>query len=161
VHSPHHAGFLAAALATHALVGYTLGAVAFDAPWAGLVAGLLPDVDLLVPAAWGAPLAHRGLTHSALAVGVVVALAAGGGRRSAGTRSARRLAGAAGLGFGAHLLLDATTPMGVPLAWPLSTEYVGISLAGHSPPVTAFLWTACLLAVWRGGDQRLAELVPT
>jgi hypothetical protein len=49
----------------------------------------------------------------------------------------------------------------VPLAWPLSTDYVGISLAGHSPPVTAFLWTACLLALRRGGDQRLAELVPT
>lgn len=161
MHSLHHAGFLAVALATHALVGYTLGAVAFDAPRAGLVAGLLPDVDLLVPAAWGAPLAHRGLTHSALATGIVVAVAAVWGRRSAGPASARRVAGTAGLGYVAHLLLDASTPMGVPLAWPLSTDYVGLVLAGHSPPVTVFLWTVCLVVLWRGGRVTLPEFVST
>lgn len=170
VHSLHHAGFLVVALATHALVGYTLGAVAFDAPRTGLAAGVLPDVDLLVPAAWGVPLAHRGLTHSALAVGVAVAVAAVWSRRTidgrwsgwnAAAGRSGRIAGAVGAGYVAHLLLDATTPMGVPLAWPLSFEYVGVVLAGHSPPVTGVLWAACLVVLWRRGRPALPEIDPS
>lgn len=148
MHSVDHAGFLAVAIATHALVGYTLGVVAFDAPRAGLVAGLLPDVDLLVPAAWGAPFVHRGVTHGALAAGVAVGVAALWGRWSGGDARARRIAGAAAAGYGAHLLLDATTPMGVPLAAPVSMTTVGVTLHGHSAPATALLWSACLVALW-------------
>jgi len=135
-----HAGFLVAAVATHALVGYTLGAVAFDDPRAGLVGGVFADIDLLVPAAWGGPFVHRGLTHSLLAAVFVTALAAARGRRTAG---------GVGVGYASHLLVDATTPMGVPVASPLSTTHVGLDLGGHSPPATAFLWVCCLAVLWQ------------
>lgn len=134
-----HAVFLAAALSTHALVGYTLGAVVFDAPGAGAVGGVLADVDLLLPAAWGEPFVHRGLTHSALAAGVATALAAA---------HARRTAGAVGVGYASQLLLDATTPQGIPIAYPLSTAHVGAALGGHSGHVTAVLWACCLYVLW-------------
>lgn len=135
-----NAGFLGVALATHAVIGYTLGWITFDAPRAGFVGGLFADVDLLVSTTQGLPLAHRGVTHSALAVGVAVALAAVWGRQRAG---------AVGVGYVSHLLIDATTPMGIPVAYPLSPTYVGVSLGGHSLPATAFFWICCLALLWR------------
>jgi inner membrane protein len=129
-----HALFIGVALATHALLGYTLGRIAFGRPGAGLLAGVAPDVDLLVPAAWGPPLAHRGVTHSALALGVAVAIALAATDHST--------AGAVAIAYLSHLLVDATTPMGVPLASPLATEYVGIALGGHSVAGTVLLWVA-------------------
>lgn len=134
-----HAGFLVAAVCTHAVVGYTLGASLFGAPRAGLVGGVVADVDLLFPAAWGAPFVHRGITHTALAAGVAVALAASRGRRTAG---------AVGAGYASQLLIDATTPKGIPLAYPLSVGSVGVPLGGHSPAVTAVLWACCLALLW-------------
>lgn len=144
-----HAGFLAAALATHAVVGYTLGAVLFDAPRAGLVGGVAADVDLLIPATWGFPVAHRGVTHTALAGGLAVALAA---------RWNRRTAGAVGAGYGSQLVIDATTPLGIPVAYPVSTTFVSVPLGGHSPLVTGLLWTVCLAVLVHrraGGSRRL------
>lgn len=138
--SAGHAAFLGVALCTHALVGYALGTALFDAPRAGLVGGVAADVDLLFPAAWGEPLVHRGVTHTALAAGVATAAAAVHGRR---------VAGGVGVGYAAQLLVDATTPAGVPLAYPLSAERVAVPLGGHSPPVTAALWLCCLAALWR------------
>lgn len=130
-----HAAFLATALATHALVGYTVGAIAFDAPRAGVVGALLADVDLLFPAAWEFPLVHRGLTHSGLAAGVAVALA---------SRRGRPVAGGVGIGYASQLIIDATTPMGIPLAYPLSSATVGVPLGGHSRPATVLIWLCCL-----------------
>lgn len=135
--------FLAVAVATHGLLGYTLGEVLFGAPRAGLVGGVAADVDLLVPSAWG-PLAHRGLTHSALAAGLAVAVAA--------SRS-RAVAGGVGVGYASQLLVDATTPRGIPLAAPLWPTHVAVASGGHSPEVTALLW-ACSLAVLSGVDRR-------
>ncbi|WP_202614470.1 metal-dependent hydrolase [Halostella litorea] len=137
-----HAAFLAVAVATHALVGYALGERLADAPLAGLVGGVLADADFLLPAAWGFPLVHRGLTHTLLALAAVTALVtAVAGRRQ-------------GLGFGgayaAHLAIDATTPMGVPLLYPLSAEYLGVVLGGHAAPATAVLWACSLGLLWRG-----------
>ena len=139
-----HAGFLAVALATHALVGYALGAVLFDRPAAGLVGGVVADVDLLVPASVGPPFAHRGVTHSALALGVATAV---------GLRFGRATAGGVFVGYLSQLLVDATTPMGIPLLSPLSGTYVGVDLdpGGHSVPVTAALWVACLGLLWSRG----------
>lgn len=130
--------FLAVAVATHALVGYALGAVLFDAPRAGLLGGVLADVDLLVPAAWGAPLAHRGITHSAVAAGVAVAVALAAGRCAAG---------GVGAGYLSHLLIDATTPRGIPLAAPFAPASYGVTLGGHSPTATAAIWACCLAAL--------------
>lgn len=130
-----HTIYLVVAVATHALVGYVLGAVAFDAPRAGLAGGVVADIDLLFPAGWGPLLAHRGITHSALAAGLAVAVAASWGRRPAG---------GVGVGYASQLLIDATTPKGIPLAAPISTAPVGVPLGGHSPLVTAVLWAGCL-----------------
>lgn len=141
-----HAGFLAVALATHALVGYTLGAVLFDAPRAGLVGGVVADADFLFPAALGFPFVHRGLTHTALALGVAVAVA---------YRWDGRVAGAVGVGYASQLLIDVTTPMGIPVAYPLSAESVVVPLNAHSATATVLLWAGCLLALWherRGTD---------
>lgn len=135
-----HALFLWTAVATHALVGYTLGATLLDAPWAGLVGGTVADVDLLFPLAWGTPFVHRGLTHTAL-VGALLALAVARWRRSAGL--------AVGVGYASQLVIDATTPMGVPLLYPLSDARVGVALGGHSEPVTALIWVVCLGALYR------------
>lgn len=134
-----HFLFLAAAIGTHALAGYTLGAALFDAPRAGLLGGIAADFDLLFPAAWEHPLVHRGITHTALALGVTVAVAAARGRS---------VAGGVGVGYASQLLIDATTPMGIPLAYPLVTTHVGITLNGHSPAATAVLWTCCLGWLW-------------
>lgn len=145
-----HAVFLVVALATHAVVGYTLGTVLFDRPAAGLIGGIVADVDLLVPDALGFPFAHRSATHSALALGLAAAVA---------TRRDRASAGAVAAGYASQLLVDATTPMGIPLLYPFSETFVGIDmgLGGHSAPVTALLWLACLLALWGVRD---APVIP-
>jgi len=134
------AGFLTIAIATHALVGYVLGARFFGRPGAGMGGAVLADLDLLFPAAWGVPLVHRGITHTLLAAGIVVAVAA--------TRGSS-VAGAVGSGYASHLLIDATTPKGVPLAYPLSSESFAVPVGGHSLPVTVLLWGVCLAVLWR------------
>lgn len=133
-----HALFLWAVFATHALVGYTLGAVLFDEPGWGLVGGVVADVDLLFPLVWEWPLVHRGATHTALAA-AVVGLAVGRGDRTAGL--------AVGTAYASHLAIDATTAAGVPLLYPLSTRHLGVDVEGHSPAATLLLWTGCLAAL--------------
>lgn len=130
-----HALFLVVAIATHALVGYTLGAAIFDSPRAGLVGGVFADLDLLFPAAWNHPFVHRGITHTALAAGLAVAVAAA---------HARSTAGAVGVGYASQLLMDATTGMGIPLAYPVVPDRIGWPHGGHSPSVTVLLWVCCV-----------------
>lgn len=144
-----HAGFLLVTLATHALVGYTLGKLVVDSPRAGLVGGVLADVDLLVPAAVGPPLAHRGVTHTPLAALVVVAVTWALTRRTGVTV-------AVGLGYASQLLIDATTAQGIPAGFPLWDEHVGIALGTHSWSATALLWVLCLGALW-SVDRRRQE----
>lgn len=131
-------GFAVAAALTHALLGYTLGHVLFGRPRAGVVGGLLADSDLVLSVFLGGPFAHRGVTHSALAAGLEAALAA---------RSDRRVGGAVGAGYLSHLAVDATTPMGIMLAYPLSTASASVVLSGHAPPATAALWGVCLVTL--------------
>lgn len=137
-----HALFLWTAVATHALVGYALGGILFDEPGWGLVAGVAADADLLFPLAWTWPLVHRGVTHTAL-VAALLAVLVGGRNRAAGL--------AVGVAYASHLAIDATTPAGVPLLYPLSTVRVGVALGGHSTPATALIWVVCLAALyaWR------------
>jgi inner membrane protein len=117
--------------------------VLFDAPAAGALSGILADVDLLIPAAWGELFVHRGITHSALAARAVAIPAAA---------HTQRAAGAVGVGYASQLLIDATTEQGIPLLYPLSTAHVGVALGGHSGPVTAVLWVCCLGVLWRRQD---------
>jgi inner membrane protein len=132
--------FLVVAIATHGVVGYALGAHRFDAPRAGTIGGLLADLDFFFPAAWEFPLVHRGGTHTVLALAVAAALTAGVADRQTG--------GAVGIGYVAHLAIDATTPRGVPLFYPVNDASHGVVLSGHSPTATALLWVCCLGVLW-------------
>lgn len=135
-----HAGFLVAALATHALVGYALGRIV-DAPNAGIVGGLAADIDLLVPPSVGWPLAHRGITHSPVAAVATVLVVYGLTRR-------RDISAAVGLGYASQLVIDLTTAQGIPLAYPLSRTFVAVPLGTHGPIGTVLLWLAVGVAVW-------------
>lgn len=134
-----HAIFLWTAVATHAIVGYALGEILFDEPAWGLLGGVAADVDLLFPLVWQPPLVHRGITHTPLAA-LLITLAVARWRRSAGL--------AVGAGYVSHLAIDATTPAGVPLLYPLSTARVGAELGGHSPIPTALIWGGCLAGLY-------------
>jgi len=137
-----HVAFLWMAVATHALVGYTLGKVLVDEPAWGLLGGVAADIDLLFPLAWQPPLVHRGITHTALAAALLTFLVARW-RRSAGL--------AVGVAYASQLAIDATTPAAVPLLYPITTTRVGVELGGHSWPATVLLWAGCLAALsrWR------------
>lgn len=134
-----HVGYLVVGLATHAIVGYVLGLSLFGEPRAGTIGALLADIDLLFPATWGTPFVHRGITHTALAAGVAVAI---------GSIRGRSIAGAVGIGYVSQLLIDATTPKGVALAYPVSSETVVLPLRGHSPEATVVIWIACISIIW-------------
>lgn len=135
-----HGVFLAVAIATHGFVGYALGARLFGAPRAGLAGGLLADLDYVFPAAWEFPFVHRGGTHTVLALAAAAVLTT--------AVLDRRSGGAVGVGYAAHLAVDATTPKGVPLLYPLSDSSHGVVLSGHSPGATALLWACCLGVLW-------------
>jgi inner membrane protein len=132
--------FVPIAIATHGLVGLTLGLVLFERPWAGLVAGLFPDGDFLFPEALGWPFVHRGLTHGLLVLAVVAGIA---------TAVDRRAGGAVAAAYASHLCLDLTVAPGVPLVWPLTSEQflLDVGIGGHALPVTAALWVGCLALV--------------
>jgi inner membrane protein len=133
--------FIPLAIATHGLVGLALGAVLFDRPTAGLAAGLAPDADFLLPELLGWPLVHRGITHAAVALLAVAAVAAALGDR--------RTLGALTVAYGSHLLIDITTSKGIPLAYPLLDERLSLDIAvgGHAPETTLALWVVCLAVV--------------
>lgn len=125
--------WLAVAIGTHAVVGFALGAALFGRPRAGAIAAVVADVDLLFPGPDGTPLGHRGVTHSGLALGIAVAIALYWGRD---------VAGAVAAGYGSQLAIDATTPKGIPIAFPLSTENVGVSWNLHGDVATVALLVA-------------------
>ena len=74
---------------------------------AAALAGVLPDIDMRIG------IKHRGLTHSLIALALIVLLAA---------QLAPELATAAAIGYGSHLALDMLTPWGIPLLYPLNTK---------------------------------------
>ncbi len=95
-----------------------------DPVYLGLAAAgsLLPDIDH--PQSWvgrrarpvssviAAVLGHRGITHSAVAVVVLIALLAHAGSR-------RGAVSALAIGYLSHLAADMLTPRGLRLAWPM------------------------------------------
>ncbi|MFC7047005.1 metal-dependent hydrolase [Halobacteriaceae archaeon GCM10025711] len=141
--------YLGSAVLTHAVVGVALAELV-DGPAAlGALAGVLPDVDLLFPAAWPFPLDHRGVTHTpafALAAVVAVALVARGRRTEA--------AMVAGLGLGSHLTIDTFTASGVMWAYPLSVEATGVAAGVHGVTYDPVFWvlSAVVVAWARRGD---------
>lgn len=128
------------AIATHGFVGLALGYV-FDRPVAGLLAGLAPDADFLFPAALGWPFVHRGVTHAAVALLAVVGIAA--------LATDRRTLVALTAAYGSHLLIDITTPKGIPLVYPALDErvHLDVGVHGHAPEVTLLFWLVGLAVV--------------
>ncbi|MFC7116135.1 metal-dependent hydrolase [Natronoarchaeum sp. GCM10025703] len=139
--------FLTGAIATHAVVGYVLGAILADRPYVGAVGGVVPDIDFLFPAAFEWPFVHRGVTHTLLVATIATALIAVR-HRATGT--------AFGAGYVSHLLIDATTPQGVPFLYPGLSEsfFFALPPGGHSTVGTVILWSGALslLYVDASGD---------
>lgn len=142
--------FLAAAFATHAVVGFALirGFTTVDPGSAvrlGVVFGLLPDVDLLFPGEWGWPFVHRGITHSLLFVLAVIA----------GVYAIRRTRAAAlavALATGSHLLIDSLSPAGTQWLFPIETTW-SPGLDVHGVIGTILLWLLSLgILAWRTDD---------
>jgi len=52
---------------------------------------------------------------------------------------------ALGAGYASQLLIDATTPQGIPLLFPLPSAHVSLNPGGHAPAATALLLAGCLL----------------
>ncbi len=133
--------FLIGAIATHAVVGYALGAVLANRPYAGAVGGIVPDIDFLFPVAFEWPLVHRGLTHTLLVATIATALIA----------FRHRAAGMVfGAGYVSHLLIDSTTPKGVPFLYPGLSDsfFFALPLDGHSTIVTVLLWSGALTLLY-------------
>lgn len=136
--------YLGVAIATHGLLGYALVSALLEAdPRIGAVLGVAPDVDLLFPASWGPPLAHRSLTHAPSVVIAVVVFAYGARRRPGD-------AALVGLPVGSHLIVDALSPMGLPLVIPLAVPSAP-PLPVHGAPATVILWGVAGLLLWGGG----------
>lgn len=142
-----HLSFLIIAVLTHGIVGYALVRAFTDVnPTLGFSLGIVPDVDLFFPAAWGAPFVHRGITHTALFVIAIVA--------TAGLwRSQKRLELASGLAVSSHLVIDSWSPMGVPWLFPFG---IGVSggLPVHGPVGTLVLWTLSAGLLVRRGRRK-------
>lgn len=134
--------FIPIAIATHGLLGLTLGALLFDRPAVGLLAGVVPDADFLLPGMLPYPVVHRGVTHTLVALVVVVAVLA--------VFADSDRTGAVGVGYSSHLLVDVTTPKGIPLVYPLISQRLHLDpgIAGHAPTTTVILWIVCLGVIW-------------
>lgn len=136
--------FVFVGVVTHAAVGYTLGAVAFDRPKAGLLAGVIADVDFVFRFGLPEPFVHRGITHTFAVALLFAAFAARWADWTTGF--------AVGLGYLSHLAIDITTPKGIPLLYPVVAGDISldIGLRGHSLLVTAVFWILPLAVfLWR------------
>lgn len=129
--------FVPIAILTHGIVGLTLGALLFDRPVVGGLAGMLPDIDFLFPTAIGWPFVHRGITHTLLFLGLLVAIL---------VVIDRSVGGVVGVAILSHYLIDVTLPTGVPFFYPIVPEriYLDIGIGGHSPMVTIAFWVICV-----------------
>jgi inner membrane protein len=114
-----------------------------DPVYLGLaVAGsLLPDIDH--PQSWvgrrarpvssviAAVLGHRGITHSAVAVVILIAVLAHAGSR-------RGAVSALAIGYLSHLAADMLTPRGLRLAWPLRRTW-GLPVCRTGSPMETII----------------------
>jgi inner membrane protein len=141
---------------THALAGAAVGWAAGGgrigrrALVVGAVAGLLPDLDVLVRSADDPLFAiehHRGFTHSLAFVPIGGCIAA----LLAGRRGQRRASIAAGiLAYLSHPLLDAATTYGTQLFRPFSRMRIGLDIISIVDPVFTLIVLAACVAAFRG-----------
>lgn len=136
-----HRLWVLAAVATHGVLGYGLARLATaDGARAGLIAALVPDVDLLFPPAWPFPLVHRGLTHTPLAGAALIGVLYAAGAR-------RDVTVGAALGFGSHLVVDTFTRSGIAWAYPLSRATVGVPADAHAVEYDLLVWAVAIAAL--------------
>lgn len=141
---------------THALTGAAVAhaasgrAIGQRALVVGVVAGLLPDLDVLIRSAADPLLAiehHRGFTHS-LAFALAGGIAAG---ILLGPRGARIPAAlAAVLAWTSHALLDAATTYGTQLFWPFSRYRVGLDVISVLDPLFTLTVLVAVIAAFAG-----------
>lgn len=134
---------------THALTG-ALAASLIAAPRMnrralvmGAVAGLLPDLDILIRSAADPLLTiehHRGFTHSLIFAPV------GGAIASLPFARTWRAALAATLAWLTHELLDAATTYGTQLFWPFSRYRVGLDIISIIDPLFTLIALAGVIA---------------
>lgn len=137
----NHETYLLVAFVTHGLVGYSLVRGTTDyPPAAGVLGGVLPDVDLYLGPVLGLPVVHRGPIHTpaALALLVGVALLLG---------VPWRVSAAFGVGFLSHVAIDTFTSAGIRWLYPASTARASLDLAVHGAAGTVVLWLASLALV--------------
>jgi inner membrane protein len=144
---------VAAAFLATAFVGAALGALLFDRPAVGAAAGLAADADFLFPAALGWPFVHRGISHSLPALLALAVVAAAVWYAVDGLGDHRTAGATVAVAYASHLLIDVTTPEGIPPLSPLSDRivYVALPTTGHSPVPTLVLWTGSLWVLSRTG----------
>lgn len=140
IHSagPGHRLAVLVAVLTHGVVGYTLVSLwRGGQPGAGLLGGILPDIDLLFPAGWPFPFVHRGLLHTPVAGGFVVGAILVSTRR-------RTDSIAVAVGFLSHLAIDTLTASGVAWLYPVTTTSYAIDLEAHAAIPGVLIWAATL-----------------
>jgi inner membrane protein len=127
----------------------------------GAVAGLAPDLDVLIRSASDPLLAiehHRGFTHSFAFIpfgGAIAALPFLATAR--GRARARTIVAASVIGYATHGVLDAFTTYGTQLLWPFSSHRVAWSWISIIDPVfTLALLLGVVLAARRGSGRPAA-----
>ncbi len=133
----------------------------------GLI-GILPDLDILVPAAdtVDAFVSHRGFSHSLVVQAAVTPLIGEGMVRFIAALRRQRLQtyAAVYLCLATHALLDGLTVYGTKLLWPLSMEpyAVGsifiIDILYTLPLLVATVW-ALFLPQWSGRSPRMGTVI--
>lgn len=140
-----HAFYLLSAIATHAILGYTLARLSTSASVSGgVLGGVAPDLDLAVLLGGVLPVAHRGLLHTpAFVVGL----------SGAALLVARDRATARGVLVGglSHLAVDTFTATGVAWLFPLTATRYAVAAGAHGVASDALVWLCCVAALrWRG-----------
>ncbi|MFB6294752.1 MAG: metal-dependent hydrolase [Candidatus Nanohaloarchaea archaeon] len=110
----------------------------------GMVGGVLPDVDIMLDAAF--PFTHRGIVHTPVAAGTVsLAVFLASGRRD--------VAGSLFAGYLSHLFLDTFTYSGVHWFFPVRRT-VSFELVGYADPVANLGIMALSIALVVGWQYR-------
>ncbi|HLV60729.1 MAG TPA: metal-dependent hydrolase [Fredinandcohnia sp.] len=158
---------------THSLVGLHLarrpalrGLPAAPRLLLALSASLAPDVDrhLLAPFREALlPLGPAGILHSLPGAALTACLLAAVARPLVPAEGRRAAAVLAALAVALHLIVDALTADGLPLAWPLASDRVGLAWLASPDPWLWFLLALPLLGgrLRRPRERRVLDLAPT
>lgn len=122
----------------------------------GAIAGLLPDVDVLIRSTADPLLAiehHRGFTHSLLVAPIGGALAAVPFIAKDRRRNRSHYVAAGTLAYASHGVLDAATTYGTQLFWPFSRYRVGLDITSILDPLFTLILLAGVIAAFYGSRR--------